>query len=314
MAPVIWGLDLAEMQWGKFSSKYMFGNKDYHLRRTKFVVYQLALIFCVVSESLGTAALSGRFWRLSTLHGKAWVLTDRADYIDEQDFVKRLDPNAYVYNNDYIGAASYNIFAGIFVAFIFGAAFFFDLFWPLRYESQGVRWAWKVCGVLAVLIHLASALTLTVITATHRGYVTGVSKERGRYLVGQFHKDDGTPLDYKHNPRAVAAVVFVWLGWVSVVPSCMLLFLSIDNTEKGPGPKSAHADGREEAHVYATHGRTSTATDAEKSVQEPEPAHHAPAQIDGAAEKPLYAAPTAEYPSNAQGTETHPGHKETQGR
>lgn len=60
MAPVIWGLDLKEMQWYKFKSSYMFKNRDYHLRRTKFIVYQLALIFCVVSESLGTAALSGK--------------------------------------------------------------------------------------------------------------------------------------------------------------------------------------------------------------------------------------------------------------
>lgn len=41
----------------KFGSKYMFGNKDYYLRRTKFIVYQLAMIFCVVSESLGEGAL-----------------------------------------------------------------------------------------------------------------------------------------------------------------------------------------------------------------------------------------------------------------
>ena len=58
MTPIIWGMDLREMRWGNFKSSYMFGNKDYHMRRTKFVVYQLAMIFCVVSESLGTAALS----------------------------------------------------------------------------------------------------------------------------------------------------------------------------------------------------------------------------------------------------------------
>lgn len=58
MAPVIWGLDLAEIKWSKFKSGYMWNN-EYHLRRTKFIVYQCALIFCVVSESLGTAALSG---------------------------------------------------------------------------------------------------------------------------------------------------------------------------------------------------------------------------------------------------------------
>jgi hypothetical protein len=56
---VIWGLDLKEMQWGKFKSGYMW-NTMYHNRRTKFIIYQLAMILCVVSESLGTAALSGR--------------------------------------------------------------------------------------------------------------------------------------------------------------------------------------------------------------------------------------------------------------
>jgi len=57
---IIWGLDLRDIQWWKFKSSYMFGNKDYHLRRTKFVVYQVAMISCVVSESIGTAALSGQ--------------------------------------------------------------------------------------------------------------------------------------------------------------------------------------------------------------------------------------------------------------
>jgi hypothetical protein len=55
---VIWGLDLKEMQWGKFKGSYMF-NQVYHLRRTKMIVYQIAMILCVVSESVGTAALSG---------------------------------------------------------------------------------------------------------------------------------------------------------------------------------------------------------------------------------------------------------------
>ena len=55
---VIWGLDLHDMQWGKFKSSYMF-NRIYHLRRTKMVVYQLAMILCVCSESVGTAALAG---------------------------------------------------------------------------------------------------------------------------------------------------------------------------------------------------------------------------------------------------------------
>lgn len=60
---VIWGLDLHEMQWWKFKGSYMF-NRDYHLRRSKMIVYQCAMILCVVSESLGTAMLSGVHWAL----------------------------------------------------------------------------------------------------------------------------------------------------------------------------------------------------------------------------------------------------------
>jgi hypothetical protein len=62
--PVIWGLNLKEMQWGKFKGSYMF-NQVYHLRRTKMIVYQIAMILCVVSESVGTAALSRTFPPLS---------------------------------------------------------------------------------------------------------------------------------------------------------------------------------------------------------------------------------------------------------
>lgn len=60
---VIWGLDLHEIRWSKFGSSNMF-NRVYHLRRTKMIVYQIAMIFCVSSEAVGTAALSGE----SSLH------------------------------------------------------------------------------------------------------------------------------------------------------------------------------------------------------------------------------------------------------
>jgi hypothetical protein len=58
---VIWGLDISEMKWSAFSNSYMWKNTDYHMRRTRFIIYQCAMILCVVSESLGTAALSGTF-------------------------------------------------------------------------------------------------------------------------------------------------------------------------------------------------------------------------------------------------------------
>ena len=48
------------------------------------------------------------------------------------------------------------------MATIFGAAFFFDLFWPDRYESPSVRLAWKICAVIVSIMMLSSALLMTV--------------------------------------------------------------------------------------------------------------------------------------------------------
>lgn len=143
--------------------------------------------------------------------------TDKSDYIDQQNLVSRLDSRATVHNNDYIGAASYNIFAGVFVATIFGAAFFFDLFWPERTESAAVRLAWKICSVLAIFFVGASAFELTVITATHSAFVSGVDVSRGEDLAGEFQKDGGAPLKYRKNARAVAAVVFLWPGFLFTI-------------------------------------------------------------------------------------------------
>lgn len=84
------------------------------------------------------------------------------DYLDQQSEIQGQHPGVKVHNNDFIGAASYNIFAGISVAFIFGGAFFFDLFWPERHEDRGVKWAWKICAVAECLVMLGSALTMTV--------------------------------------------------------------------------------------------------------------------------------------------------------
>jgi len=204
MAPVIWGLNLGEIQWSKFKSGYMW-NDRYHLRRTKFIVYQLAMIFCVVSESLGTDALS--------------------NYNDQQKALQRDSRGVNsIKNNDIVGTFSYNIFVGVFIATIFGAAFFFDLFWPERHESKSVRIAWKACAVLASCFALSSAILLTVIIATHRATVTGGS-------VGSTPSSKPT-LIYKHNGEAVASVVLIWLGTISTFASTGLMIKSVNHIEQ----------------------------------------------------------------------------------
>ncbi|RMZ69881.1 gpi ethanolamine phosphate transferase 2 [Pyrenophora seminiperda CCB06] len=213
---VIWGLDLKEMQWGKFKSGYMW-NTEYHNRRTKFIIYQLAMILCVVSESLGTAALS--------------------DYVDQQKFVANLNSNVTVHNNNFIGIASFNIFVGIYVATIFGSAFFFDLFWPERKESQGVKMAWKICSVFACMLTLACALSYTYIVASQRAYVTGTNAANAQRLLALY---GGSPLKYSSNGRAIASVVFLWPGMIFTFVSTYLLWHSLAHID-AHGPMSKHA-------------------------------------------------------------------------
>lgn len=157
----------------------------------------------------------------------------------------------------------------------------FDLFWPERHESKSVMIAWKVCGVLSCVFYLANALWLTVVASRHCGYFRGATYDYGESLLAHFTKDGGTPLCYRHNPRIIASVVFVWLGFVSVVPrsvlpmrlatyiadmycSCVLLFLSIDHIENGPGFKSKHARDRDDAARLAEAGMSS---DPEKEAE-----------------------------------------------
>ncbi|KAE8165151.1 hypothetical protein BDV40DRAFT_258820 [Aspergillus tamarii] len=200
---VIWGLDLHEIQFSKFKGKYMF-NRIYHLRRTRMIVYQLAMILCVCSESVGTAALS--------------------DYLDQQSNIQGQHPGVKVHNNSFIGAASYNIFVGISVATIFGAAFFFDLFWPDRYESPSVRLAWKICAVVVSIMMLSSALVMTVVTAMYSADITGTDAASARKFWSEAEKKPA--LAYRTNPKAVASVVLAWPGWVATLVSTIVLFMS----------------------------------------------------------------------------------------
>ncbi|RAK98156.1 uncharacterized protein BO80DRAFT_427650 [Aspergillus ibericus CBS 121593] len=222
---VVWGLDLHEIHWRKFKGSYMF-TREYHLRRTKMIVYQLAMILCVCSESVGTAALS--------------------DYLDQQDEIQSGHPGISVYNNDFIGAASYNIFVGIAVAFIFGGAFFFDLFWPERHESRSVRLAWKICAVVVSVMMLSSALTMTIVTATGSARIEGTDPATARAFWEDASKKPS--LKYRTNPRALASTVLAWPGWVGTVAGTVILFLSQRHDDQF-GPKSGYGRRLEDGAV-----------------------------------------------------------------
>lgn len=145
------------------------------------------------------------------------------DYVDQQKYVAQ-SPSETVHNNNFVGIASYNIFVGIFVATIFGAAFFFDLFWPERYESPAVKMAWRICSVLACLFTLSCALAYTYIVATKSAYISGPNNAEGERLLTEYN---GSPLKYSKNGRAIASVVFLWPGMTATFAryvSCAIWF------------------------------------------------------------------------------------------
>jgi hypothetical protein len=166
------------------------------------------------------------------------TISDIADYVGQQDYVgKHTSTHAVVHNNNFIGIASYNIFTGIYVATIFGSAFFFDLFWPERMESRAVRLAWRICSVFACMLTLAGAIAFTYILATQSAYVTGTDPATARRVLLEY---DGGPLQYRKNGRGIASVAFLWPGMLATIASTVLLWHSLKHIGRH-GPMSTHA-------------------------------------------------------------------------
>jgi hypothetical protein len=53
------GLDLNDIHWKKFKASCMF-DTSYYLRRSKMVTYQIAMLFGILSNTLGEKALAGK--------------------------------------------------------------------------------------------------------------------------------------------------------------------------------------------------------------------------------------------------------------
>jgi hypothetical protein len=140
-------------------------------------------------------------------------LTSATEYVDQQDDIERLHSSASVHNDDFVGIASYNIFVGIAVATIFGAAFFFDLFFPTRYEPMNIRWAWRISAVVVTSMAFADAIAFTVITATGNAWVSANSVDAAQIALEQLNP----PLTYRQNGKAIASVVLLWVGLVATI-------------------------------------------------------------------------------------------------
>lgn len=136
------------------------------------------------------------------------ALTRPTDAIAKQTLIEDLTDDRFsVNNNALVGVFSFNIFAGIFVSTILGAAFFIDLFWPERQESRSVKRAWQVCTLLCCLFTFGSALALSSVLALKPPSLSGV-------IYGEGGR---TPRRFPVDRFAVASACLIWPGWLACI-------------------------------------------------------------------------------------------------
>jgi len=197
---VIWGFDLSQMSWSAFGHKKMF-DRRWQLRRERFIVYQLAMLICLAAECTATYSLS--------------------KYEAQQTNIERLSENAAVHNNDIIAAECLTIVFCVLVATIYGADFFFLVFWPARRYPRWYNWT-KQGLAMGITIGLAAAtLMSTIVVASHKSYITGIPIEEADGYERLFYRP---PLLYRAWSVNIAYVVLLWLGFISTLASTILMF------------------------------------------------------------------------------------------
>jgi len=147
-----------------------------------------------------------------------------------QDNVESLSGyTAQLHNNDLIAAQCLTIVFCVFVATLFGADFFFLLFFP---KQTYPRWYNSTKKGLAVGITLglfAAALMSTVIVGQRSATVTGVSPEVAERYIEFFFRP---PLQYRTWPTNIAYVVLLWFGLFATAASTVLLFWCANHDER----------------------------------------------------------------------------------
>ena len=95
--------------------------------------------------------------------------------------------------------------------------------------------------MFVTLCTIADALAFTVIVATGKATISADTIDQE--LIAQ--ESINPPLVYRHNGRAIAATVFLWLGLVATIASCVILWLYYQHLDSY-GPKSQSARMRDE--------------------------------------------------------------------
>ncbi|KAK5107808.1 hypothetical protein LTR62_000676 [Meristemomyces frigidus] len=220
MAPTICGLDFSEIKRSKLSYGNTLGTRGSPLRRSKLVFYSLLQLLYFISQVLCAVVVMDSMKMERAVHNNMY-------------------PGVDLYDHGYMTAAIVYLLASSFVSAVFGMALFLELFWPVRDESRLARTIGRVLAALALGFRLLAATLLTTVTAGGGLSCSGVDAQQVcRTVISHSRGHGELPLEYRHDGRAVAAMVFAWLAWQCAIASTILLFAGMEYTKQSVSEKA----------------------------------------------------------------------------
>jgi len=201
-------------------------DRRWFLRRERFVIYQLAMLICLAAECTATYSLA-----------KYQLLQDNIEAFSSTS------TRVSLHNDDIIAAQCLTIVFCVFVATLWGADFFFLLFFPRRTYP---RWVYTIKKALAVGILTgltAATLMSTIIVTRHSATISGVSPATAEEYARFFYRP---PLQYRTWPTNIAWIVLSWLGLFATGVSTVILFICANHDERygaDPEPESERRGG-----------------------------------------------------------------------
>jgi len=190
-------------------------DKRWHLRKERFIAYQIAMLTGLAAECTATYSLS--------------------KYNAHQNHIQLASFGAASeYNNDLIGSAISTIVFCVFVATVFGTDFFFLVFWPRRRYAGWYHHARAALALVVMLGMFASAIASTIVIATHEARILRADAVAASALTRQFARP---PLRYRSWAVNIAWVVLLWIATISTIVSTILLLIAASYDRKyGPEP------------------------------------------------------------------------------
>jgi len=157
-----------------------------------------------------------------------------------------LSPRASLHNDDIIDSAIVTIVFCVLVATVFGADFFFLVFWPERAYPRWYNVAKKLLAVVVMAGVGVAAITSTVVISTRQAFVTGVGGDVAAALTRVYFRP---PLIYRKWAVNIAWLVLLWITFAFTVASTLLMFIAAAHDEEfGPTPQSV-LDEKERGNI-----------------------------------------------------------------